>query len=60
MINAECLFIGMRERLAKVSKDINVSIHEKTLKQVYSKNTLLDVIIDDRQIMLKRANRLHQ
>ena len=41
------MIIGTHQRLAKVSKEINVSIDGKTVKQVYSKKTL-GVIIDDK------------
>ena len=41
------MIIGTRERLAKFSKQTNVSIDGKTVKQVYSKKTL-GVIIDDK------------
>ena len=41
------MIIGTRQRLAKVSKEINASIDGKTVKQVYSKKTL-GVIIDDK------------
>ena len=43
----EYMIIGTRQRLANVSKDINVSIDGKTLKQVYTKKTL-GVVIDDK------------
>ena len=43
----EYMIIGTRQRLAKVSKDINVSTDGKTLKQVYTKKTL-GVVIDDK------------
>ena len=43
----ERMIIATRQRLAKVSKEINVSIDKKTLKQVYSKK-ILGVIIDDK------------
>ena len=43
----EYMIIGTCQRLAKVSKDINVSIDGKTLKQIYTKKTL-GVVIDDK------------
>ena len=43
----EYMIIGTRQRFAKVSIEINVSIDGKTVKQVYSKKTL-GVIIDDK------------
>ena len=43
----EYMIIGTRQRLTKVSKEANVSIDGKTVKQVYSRNTL-GVIIDDK------------
>ena len=39
------MITGTRQRLAKVSKEINVSIDGKTVKQVYSKKTLGVIIV---------------
>ena len=43
----EYIINGTRQRLTKVSKEANVSIDGKTVKQVYSRNNL-GVIIDDK------------